>query len=251
MPFLILRLYGPLCSWGGPAVGELRPSADHPGRSAILGLVAAALGLRRDDADGQAALTASFAIAVRVDAAGRRMEDYHTVQAPKARRGFAPATRRQELLAGADHLETMVTRRGYLADAVYTIALAPRTEARWPLETVAEALRRPRFQPYLGRKSCPPALPLAPLVSTAVTLPDALAEADAAWAERDALLAPLLKRDEGARRLLWDADVPDEGLNAHAEILRRDEPTDRMRWQFVERLEREGRLAATPNGEGM
>lgn len=250
MPFLILRLYGPLCSWGGPAVGELRPSADHPGRSAVLGLVAAALGLRREDADAQAALSKSFAVAVRVDAPGRRMEDYHTVQAPKARRGFAPATRRQELLAGADHLETMVTRRGYLEDAVYTVALAPRAEARWPLETVAEALRRPRFQPYLGRKSCPPALPLAPLVSAAATLPDALAEADAAWAERDALLAPLLTRGGGGERLLWDADFPADGLVAHAETLRRDEPGDRLRWQFVERLEREGRVAAAPDGEG-
>lgn len=244
--FLLVRLYGPLCSWGGPAVGELRPSEDHPTRSAMLGLIGACLGLRRDDAEAQRALADGFAVALRVDAPGRRREDYHTIQAPKARKGVHPATRRQELAGSPRDLETMVTRRGYLEDAVYTVAFAPREGAAWTLEAVAEAFRRPRFQPYLGRKSCTPALPLVPVLSDAADLSAALADADAAWAGFDPL-APLMDRQSAPRRVLWDEDMAVGDLHAHTRSLRRDQPADRGRWQFTERMECEGRIG----GEGV
>ncbi|WP_295540003.1 CRISPR-associated protein Cas5, partial [Thiolapillus sp.] len=47
--YLVFQLYAPLASWGGQAVGQERPSDDHPGRSALLGLLAAALGIRREE----------------------------------------------------------------------------------------------------------------------------------------------------------------------------------------------------------
>ena len=47
--YLVFRLYGPMCSWGDIAVGEVRPSTVHPSKSAILGLIAAALGVKRPD----------------------------------------------------------------------------------------------------------------------------------------------------------------------------------------------------------
>ena len=47
--YLVFRLYGPMCSWGDIAVGEVRPSTVHPAKSAILGLIAAALGIKRPD----------------------------------------------------------------------------------------------------------------------------------------------------------------------------------------------------------
>ena len=43
--YLLLRLYGPLASWGEIAVGESRHSAVQPSRSALLGLLGAALGI--------------------------------------------------------------------------------------------------------------------------------------------------------------------------------------------------------------
>ncbi len=54
--FLCFRLHGPLASWGDIAVGERRPTSPHLSRSAVLGLVAGALGIRRDDADAWAEL---------------------------------------------------------------------------------------------------------------------------------------------------------------------------------------------------
>ena len=47
--YLVFQLYGQLASWGDIAVGETRPSALTPTKSAILGLVAAALRLKRPD----------------------------------------------------------------------------------------------------------------------------------------------------------------------------------------------------------
>ena len=46
--YLVFRLYGPLASWGMPAVGGDRPTAAQPTRSALLGLLAAGLGIKRD-----------------------------------------------------------------------------------------------------------------------------------------------------------------------------------------------------------
>ena len=43
MDYLLFRLYGPMASWGEIAVGETRHSAAYPGKSAIIGLLAAAM----------------------------------------------------------------------------------------------------------------------------------------------------------------------------------------------------------------
>ncbi|MDD5036069.1 MAG: type I-E CRISPR-associated protein Cas5/CasD, partial [Methylococcaceae bacterium] len=80
--FLVFRLYGPLASWGDIAVGEQRPTTPHPSKSAILGLVAAALGIRRDENKRHQDLAAGYGYAVRVDAPGVLLRDYHTTQIP-------------------------------------------------------------------------------------------------------------------------------------------------------------------------
>ena len=43
--YLVFQLYGPMASWGEPAVGEMRHTNTIPGRPSILGLLAAALGV--------------------------------------------------------------------------------------------------------------------------------------------------------------------------------------------------------------
>ena len=96
--YLLFRLYGPLASWGRVAVGGVRGSDAHPSKSAVLGLVAAALGLRRDDAAAQARLAAGYGFAVRVDAPGVLLRDYHTAQVPgrSALKRRPHATRRDQ-----------------------------------------------------------------------------------------------------------------------------------------------------------
>ncbi|HNQ33369.1 MAG TPA: type I-E CRISPR-associated protein Cas5/CasD, partial [Methanoculleus sp.] len=73
--FLIFRLYGMMASWGDIAVGELRPTFDHPSRSAIVGLLAAALGIRRDEEERLSILSNTCRIAIRVDAPGVLLRD--------------------------------------------------------------------------------------------------------------------------------------------------------------------------------
>ena len=96
--------------------------------------------------------------------------DYHTTQVPSSgsgrnRRQFA--TRRDELTAvPRPDLNTILSRRDYRLDALYTIALWERPGAPRPLAELAARLHEPVFTLYLGRKSCPLALPLAAQVVT-------------------------------------------------------------------------------------
>ncbi|MBU1741588.1 MAG: CRISPR-associated protein Cas5 [Proteobacteria bacterium] len=60
--FLLFRLYGPLASWGGIAVGEYRPTDAHPSKSAVLGLLAAAAGVDRADDEVHRQMERSYAL---------------------------------------------------------------------------------------------------------------------------------------------------------------------------------------------
>ena len=244
--FLIFRLYGPMASAGEIAVGEDRPTADHPSRSAVLGLIGAALGVRRDDEARQAALAKGYAVAVRVDAPGSLLRDYHTAQMPPAtsgRRRNRLATRREELALPADRLTTVLSARDYRCDAVYTVGVACACEApRWTLGEVAAALRAPVFTLYLGRKSCPPSVPLDPRVVEADDLVEAMQRPDVV---NDTFVRRLLRR--GDRAMYWEAECP-TACRAAEERTRRDAPLHRGRWQFGERPERYARVADPRGG---
>src|SRR6056297_3475917 len=100
MKYLVFRLYGPLSAWGGIAVGESRHSAVYPSKSALLGLLAAALGIRRDEEARQAALAAGYQFAVKVLRTGSLLRDYHTTQVPDSAGKLVYRTRCDELLHG-------------------------------------------------------------------------------------------------------------------------------------------------------
>ncbi len=103
IPHLLFRLYGAMAAWGDIAVGERRPSLTRPGKSSVVGLLAAALGIRRDQEAEQAALANAYRVAVRVDLAGESLRDYHTVQVAPERRGPPYITRADEISAGKLH----------------------------------------------------------------------------------------------------------------------------------------------------
>jgi CRISPR system Cascade subunit CasD len=232
--FLLFQLYGPLASWGDVAVGERRPSFSTPSKSAVLGLVGAAIGVRRDDADRLAQLHQGYGFAVRVDAPGKLLTDYHTVQVPGASvlKGKQVQTRRDELLLADGALNTVLSQREYLCDAVSVAcvwALGP--EAPWSAETLAGALRRPVFTPSLGRKSCPPGLPFHPQVVEATHPVEALKQANLPRVN-GLRLAPA-----GERRYHWEGAVNDPHAGRALTRSRRDQARSRARWQFVDRDE--------------
>lgn len=242
--FLVFQLYGAMASWGDIAVGEHRPSLGHPTKSAVTGLLAAALGIERDKHEAQTALAEHYASAVCVYAGGEVLRDYHTVQVPSGKRNYA--SRRDELRLDQHNLNTLLSQRDYRTDALYQIAVWTKDPAApYSLEDVQQALRRPRFPLYLGRKACPPGLPLNPQRLNVPTLRQAFADypLDSAqpWVKylgQDQLL-----------RYYWEADSLAEaelGLTATLRYPRRDHPGDRRRWQFSPREEN---YAAAPQGD--
>ena len=158
--FLILRLDGPMQAWGTHTFEDFRPSNLFPTRSGLLGLLGACLGLERNDLVGQAQLAASVEFSVRVDQALARpglgqpmskrnvkLPDFHTVM--DARK-----------VDGKANKFPVVSRREYLFDAAFTVAVGSKPGASVTLTQLAAALRQPLYTPSLGRRSCPLARPL-------------------------------------------------------------------------------------------
>lgn len=240
--YLVFHLYAPLASWGDVAVGETRPSRTHPGRSALLGLLGAALGLRREQETELAGLAAGYRFAVGVPYSGQLLRDYHTIQIPRrvAMKHYTARTRREEVQALKADMKgnaTLLSAREYRCDARYHVVVETTQQAPYSLETLAEALRRPRFTLYLGRKSCPPALPLAPQILTARSALHALNHATAPpWADLVDHLHPGRIKTDKAPAIYWEDGMDMENLKAQI-FITRDEPVSRRGWRFRERRE--------------
>ncbi|MEU2502371.1 type I-E CRISPR-associated protein Cas5/CasD [Streptomyces sp. NRRL F-5527] len=146
MSGLLLRLAGPLQSWGErSAFTPVRDTASFPTRSALIGMFAAAEGISRNEADLDR--YQDLRLTVRVDRPGIRLIDYHT-----AGGGF-PKDRTAATSQGSNKGAAVITRRHYLSDAVFVVAV---TAADQTIHRLADALTRPHWAPYLGRRSCVP-----------------------------------------------------------------------------------------------
>ncbi|OPF78195.1 type I-E CRISPR-associated protein Cas5/CasD [Streptomyces antioxidans] len=146
MSGLLLRLAGPLQSWGErSAFTPVRDTAAFPTRSGLMGMFAAAQGIGRGD--GGLDRYQDVRLTVRVDRPGVRLVDYHTVG------GGFPKARTAATSGGGNKGAAVVTRRHYLADAVFVVAVRAPDDT---VEQLARALRRPHWAPYLGRRSCAP-----------------------------------------------------------------------------------------------
>ncbi|AMC33242.1 type I-E CRISPR-associated protein Cas5/CasD [Janthinobacterium sp. B9-8] len=233
--YLVFRLYGAMASFGEIAVGELRHSAVYPSRSALLGLLAAALGIPRSDEAGQQALINGYRFGVKLIASGTPLRDYHTVQSPAISKKITYRTRKQEM-ADKDKLSTILTSREYRTDGLYMVAVDALNDAPFSLQQLAGALDKPIFQLYLGRKSCPLALPLAAIVAEFESLKMALDSRD-----QQALLPEMLAVSRALRldrspRYFWEQGM-DSGMDATLTQTRSDQPLSRARWQFAPRQE--------------
>lgn len=236
MEALIFQLYGPLASWGAPAVGETRPSSDHPGRAALLGLLAAALGIRRDDGPDQEALASSVRFAVKQYSAGRLMRDYHTVQVPGRAKNARYFTRKDELAVPKDKLNTVLSSREYRQDGLWQVAILLNEHSDWNLEELEAALRAPVFTPYLGRKACPLAVPLAPQKVEASGLREAFAAVSPRICEQQRRWLQLPESVD----FYWEGDAGDIDIQDTRQPA--DELISRERWQFGTRQEHHARF---------
>jgi CRISPR system Cascade subunit CasD len=137
MATLLLRLAAPLQAWGAESKFEQRRTLRFPTKSGVTGLLAAALGLSREEPlDRLNALR----FGVRCDREGDLLPDYHTAHHPQV-----------EKMA-------YITVRHYLSDAVFLAGFESDDAAF--LQELEEALRHPVYPLFLGRRSCPPTMPL-------------------------------------------------------------------------------------------
>ena len=234
--FLIFNLAGPMAAWGEAAPGESRATALRPTRSALLGLLASALGLRRGDEEGQRALARDLLFGIRVEKTGEVVSDYHTVQTVKLPRGLVATTRRdQVVLTGRHRLPTILSRRNYQAEAAYSVGVCQTSaSARWNLGDLEQALDEPAFPLFLGRRSCPPGLPLNPRRVEAETFRAAF-EASEDGVFRDAVEE--VGTPWSPEGLYWEG-LADLGGPAPATTeRRRDVPTSRRKRTFGTRQE--------------
>ncbi|MEU1940523.1 type I-E CRISPR-associated protein Cas5/CasD [Streptomyces coeruleorubidus] len=143
MATLLMCFDAPMQSWGTRSQFASRDTTTEPTKSGVVGLLAAALGIPRD-ADKKIKPLAQLRMGVRVDREGVVEADFHTVQ-------NVPNTE------GKNH-RTAVTKRFYLADALFLVGLE--SDDTQLLHKLHTALTEPRWPLYFGRKAFVPARPI-------------------------------------------------------------------------------------------
>lgn len=214
-PYLIFSLTAALGAMGELAGHERRSSLVWPGRSAILGLLGAAMGI---DRTGDFSALDALDLAVAVFDNGTPLRDYHTVETVPSAAAKRPNSRPEALVAARGRTNTTITLRDYRVGALYGVAV-------WgdELQALADALACPQYTLYLGRKSCPLAAPPGARVVEAETPEEALANLSLPpWRRLDRHGNPAT-----ARTLICGAA---EGETVH------DVPADRRLWHFAPRL---------------
>lgn len=143
MPTLLLRLQGPMQSWGTTSRFDERDTQLEPSKSGVLGVVCAALGRDRSDPVDD---VATLRMGVRVDREGVPLRDYQT------------ATGVLIAASGKADLErTVVSPRYYLSDAAFLVGLEGEGSL---LQRIHCALKNPVWLLSLGRKGFLPSLPI-------------------------------------------------------------------------------------------
>lgn len=137
MKTILMKLAGPLQSWGTNSHYETRQTNRFPSKSAIIGMIAAAMGYRRDENKKLDELR-KLSFAVRVDQQGDILRDFQIAISHKP---------------NGERLRSYVTNRYYLQDAVFVVSIGSENEAL--IEKINDSLQSPYFQLYLGRRSCP------------------------------------------------------------------------------------------------
>lgn len=164
---IYLRLAGPLQSWARKSVsGHFVRTEPVPTRSGLEGLIAGALGAHRG---WWPKWLATLDFSIRVDCGGILTDEFQTINErddeEEFRRrllimlGHDPGRPHGSALAftpmapnkkkGQKPNRTAIVRRTYLADAEFIVRITSEEHG----EEIAEALRKPAFSTYLGRKA--------------------------------------------------------------------------------------------------
>ncbi|MEO1637158.1 MAG: type I-E CRISPR-associated protein Cas5/CasD [Cyanobacteria bacterium J06631_9] len=141
MPTLLMRMRAPMMSWGDHSRFTIRDTRREPTKSAVIGLLCAALGRARWES---VADLSALKMGVRINQEGILQKDYHTVM--------------DGIKSGGGKGGTVISHRYYVADADYLVGLeGPEQELIIALDN---ALQSPVWQLYFGRKSFVPSCPV-------------------------------------------------------------------------------------------
>ena len=173
---LLLRISGLMQSWGTDSYNSYRRTNLEPSKSGIVGLLAACLGIERNDINNIKKLN-ELEFGVRVDQRGTIMRDFQVAQYnsgsfvilsnmikkaviedgvctdiswdnyEKIRND--PKTQKKNL----GNIQTVTLEKYYLTDAIFTVALS--SDDISFLDEIVDAIKSPTYTPYLGRKNCP------------------------------------------------------------------------------------------------
>ncbi len=140
---LVLKTEG-MSAYGLQTFDVHRRVSHFPTRSAVIGLLGAALGISRDNHQQLHQLSQQLSIAVQVNQTGTKISDYHTVQnfrSPlgKIQKGVKP------------------TYRDYWCDSEHIFAITAKSEV---IDKLTQAVKAPVFTLFQGRKSCPLTRPI-------------------------------------------------------------------------------------------
>ena len=145
MATLLLRLAAPLQAWGSDSKFNIRMTEREPTKSGVIGLLASALGIKREDAPDKLKQLNKLRFGVRVEREGKLLKDFHMVH-------------EEEYYTTHQDKYTHITNRYYLSDAVFLTALE--SDDKELLKKIEYALENPVYPLFLGRRSCPPTLPI-------------------------------------------------------------------------------------------
>ena len=207
MPTLLLRLAGPMQSWGTQSRFSIRDTGLEPSKSGVLGLLCAALGKPRDEGPNDGFPTieelAALRMGVRVDLPGVRKRDFHT----------AGGTHRHDdtygvIKADGKSRGTVTSHRWYLSDAFFLVGLS--SDDKNLLGRLDSALAHPRWQLSLGRKAYVPGWP--------VRLPNALRESELVDCLKDHPLSTEVSSRSGDRLLIVVDATPESATEVRQDV---------------------------------
>lgn len=137
MKTVLLKLSGPMQSWGTSSHFVTRNTEYYPSKSAIIGIIATSFGYRRDE-DEKINKLNDLDFAVRVDQVGVLRKDFHIAS---------------NYIDIWNNTDPYLTYRYYLEDSVFIVALSSE-DGKW-MDEIIYALKHPYFQQFMGRRSCP------------------------------------------------------------------------------------------------
>jgi CRISPR system Cascade subunit CasD len=151
-----------MLSFGREAVDARGPVGDFPAASTLTGLLANALGWRREERDRHSRLQARLVFAARLDRPGTRITDFQTAQLAQADRGWTTRGVPEGRAGGANtYAAPHIRLRDYDADKRVTVALHLEPAEDAPtVDDLAAALDAPARPLFLGRKACLPSAQL-------------------------------------------------------------------------------------------